>query len=240
MDQNTDEKGFRRIKRRELLKMLPLLAAGAIVIPGINEKLIQKGLRFSDRVSENLFGSSGLAKNYPDSFLTDYDRFPINSYSDYDPTNDVPSFKLIVEGMVAKPGEYTLEQIKALPKQVHNVKHICVEGWNVIGNFGGAKLSDFLNFVGADPQAKYVEFSCLDDYYSSFDIVSCQHPQTLLCYEMYGQPLAKDHGAPLRIHTPIKLGYKSAKHVFSMRVTNVLRAEKGYWEDQGYSWYGGV
>ena len=240
MDQNTDEKGFRRIKRRELLKMLPLLAAGAIAVPGINEKLIQKGLSVSDRLSENLFGSSSLAKIYPDSFLTDYDRFPINSYSDYDPTNDVSSFKLIVEGMVAKPGEYTLEQIKALPKQVQNVKHICVEGWNVIGNFGGAKLSDFLSFVGADPQAKFIEFSCLDDYYSSMDMASCQHPQTLLCYEMYGQPLAKDHGAPLRIHTPIKLGYKLSKHVFSMRVTNILKPEKGYWEDQGYSWYGGV
>ncbi len=240
MDQTTDERTVRQIKRRELLKMLPLVAAGALAIPSVNEKFIAEGLHISDSLSENLFGSANLATVYADKFLTDFDKFPINSFSEYDPTEDVPTWKLIVEGMVAKPGEYTVEQIKALPKQMQNVKHVCVEGWNVIGNFGGAKLSDFLQLVGADPAAKFVEFSCKDEYYTSLDIASCRHPQTLLNYEMYGRPLAKDHGAPLRIHAPIKLGYKLAKHIYKMRVTNILQPEKGYWEDQGYSWYGGI
>ena len=133
-----------------------------------------------------------------------------------------------------------LEQIKALPKQEQNVKHICIEGWDVIGNFGGVRLAEFLQFVGADPAARFVEVGCLDDYYSSYDIESCLHPQTLLCYEMYGQPLANLHGAPLRIHMPVKLGYKSAKYIYLIRVSNVLRKEKGFWEDQGYSWHGGI
>lgn len=235
-----DERGLRRIKRRELLKMLPLVAMGAIALPSVNEKLIRRGLEVSDKVAEKSFRRSQLAQTFSDYEVTSLNKFPVNSYSEYDPEPELENWKLIVEGMVARPGEYTLAQIKALPKQVQNVKHICIEGWDVIGNFGGARLADFLQLVGADPQARFVEVACLDDYFSSYDIESCWHPQTLLCYEMYGQPLTKEHGAPLRIHTPIKLGYKSAKYLYSMRVTNVLRRETGFWEDQGYSWYGGM
>lgn len=235
-----DEKGLRRMKRREWMKLLPLAAMGAFAFPGVNEKLIKRGLEFSDFAAEKFFSRQRLAPVFSDREVTAFEKFPINSYSDYDPEGELENWKLIVEGMVARPGEYSLAQIKALPKQVQNVKHICVEGWNVIGNFGGVRLADFLQFVGADPQAKFVEMSCRDDYFTSYDLASALHPQTLLCYEMYGQPLTKDHGAPLRIHTPVKLGYKSAKHLFSLRVSNVLRSEKGFWEDQGYSWYGGV
>lgn len=239
-DKTLDQRGLRRMQRREWLKMMPLAAMGALAIPSVNEKLIKRGLAFSDRVSETLFRRQQLAPTFSDREVTAFDKFPINSYSEYEPGADLENWKLIVEGMVARPGEYTLEQIKALPKQVQNVQHICIEGWNVIGNFGGVRLADFLQLVGADPQARFVEFTCLDDYFTSYDIASCLHPQTLLCYEMYGQPLTKAHGAPLRIHTPIKLGYKSAKHLFTLRVSNVLSRETGYWEDQGYSWYGGI
>lgn len=239
-DLQLDERGLRKLKRRELLKMLPLIAAGALALPSVNEKIIQRGLAWSDRAADKLFRRTQLAPTFTDREVTAFDKFPINSYADYDPTPELENWQLIVEGMVARPGSYSLAQIKALPKQTQNVQHICIEGWNVIGNFGGTRLADFLQFVGADPQAKFVEFACADDYYTSYDIASCLHPQTLLCWEMYGQPLTKEHGAPLRIHTPIKLGYKSAKHLFSLRVTNVLRNEKGFWEDQGYSWYGGV
>jgi DMSO/TMAO reductase YedYZ molybdopterin-dependent catalytic subunit len=181
-----------------------------------------------------------MAQTFDEHELTPIEQFPINSYSDYNPENDLESWTLIVEGMVARPGQYTLEQIKTLPKQSQNVKHICIEGWDVIGNFAGARLSDFLQMVGADPAARFVEIACLDDYYSSYDIESCLHPQSLLCWEMYGQPLTPGHGAPLRLHMPVKLGYKSAKYIYSIRVGNVLGKEKGFWEDQGYSWYGGI
>ncbi|MFN7930441.1 MAG: molybdopterin-dependent oxidoreductase [Blastocatellia bacterium] len=235
-----DARGLRRMQRREWLKLLPLAALGALAVPSVNEKLIKRGLQLSDRVSAALFRPQQLAPTFQDAEVTAYEKFPINSYAEYDSATALDSWQLIVEGMVARPGSYSLEQIKALPKQVQNVRHICIEGWNVIGNFGGARLADFLQLVGADPQARFVEFTCLDDYFTSYDIASCWHPQTLLCYEMYGQPLTREHGAPLRLHTPIKLGYKSAKHLFSLRVTNVLSRETGFWEDQGYSWYGGV
>lgn len=234
------EKDLRRLNRRELLKLTPLLALGALAAPNLAEKAIKRGLEWSDAAAEKLFRRQALAQTFSNHEVTPFDKFPINSYSNYDPTNDLANWTLTVGGMVQRPGEYSLDRIKALPKQTQNVKHICIEGWDVIGNFGGVRLADFLQSVSADPTARFVEVVCLDDYYSSYDMASCLHPQTLLCYEMYGEPLKNSHGAPLRIHTPVKLGYKSAKYLMEIRVTNVLSKEKGFWEDQGYSWYGGV
>ena len=234
------ERDLRRMKRREWLKLTPLLAMGVIAWPSVNERILKAGLKWSDRASQAFFSEQRLAQTFSNHAVTPLDKFPVNSYSDYSPENDLDNWKLIVEGMVARPGEYTLEQIKALPKQVQNVQHICIEGWDVIGNFGGARLSDFLQLIGVDPAARFVEVACLDDYFTSYDIAGCVQPQTLLCYEMYGQPLTAAHGAPLRIHMPVKLGYKSAKYVYTMRVSNVLSKETGFWEDQGYSWHGGI
>lgn len=234
------EKSLRRMSRRELLKLSPLLAMGAFAIPGFSEKIVKRGLELSDRAAERFFNERRLAQSFSGRSLTPFEKFPINSYSEYDPANDLAGWTLTVEGLVARPGEYTLDQIKSLPKQTQNVRHLCVEGWDVIGNFGGARLSDFLKLAGADEKARFVEVTCLDDYYTSYDLASCLHQQTLLCYEMYGQPLTAKHGAPLRIQMPVKLGYKSAKYLYTMRVSNVLRPNKGFWEDQGYSWYGGI
>jgi len=231
---------LKRMTRRELLKLTPVLVVGALTLPAFNEELVKTGLGWTDRAAQSFFSPGRLAQTFNESELTPIEQFPINSYSDYTPENDLESWTLIVEGMVQRPGRYTLDRIKALPKQSQNVKHICIEGWDVIGNFAGARLSDFLQMVGADPSARFVEVACLDDYYSSYDIESCLHPQTLLCWEMYGQPLTAAHGAPLRLHLPTKLGYKSAKHIYSIKVSNVLGKEKGFWEDQGYSWYGGI
>ena len=87
--------------------------------------------------------------------------------------------------------------------------------------------------------ARFIYFDCADGYYESLDMESALHPQSLLCYEMYDRPLTREHGAPLRLSLPTKIGYKSAKYLTSFRVTNVL-AKAGYWEDQGYSAYAGL
>ncbi len=71
-------------------------------------------------------------------------------------------------------------------------------------------------------------------------MASARHPQSLLCYEMYGQALSRGHGAPLRLVMPTKLGYKQAKYVVALNVTSVLSSRRGYWEDQGYPWHGGL
>lgn len=232
---------WRRLTRRELLKLSPLAAIAGLAVPGIREPLVRSGLAVTDGAGALTFRPMQLVPTYADADLTPLERFPVNRYSEYEPTaGDLQKWRLHVDGLVARPGQYTLEQIAALPKYVQNVRHICIEGWDVIGRFGGARLADLLTLVGADLSARYVEVGCLDDYYSSFDMASCLHPQTLACYEMYGRPLTGPHGAPLRLHIPVKLGYKSSKHVYSLRVRNVLRAERGFWEDQGYSWYAGI
>jgi DMSO/TMAO reductase YedYZ molybdopterin-dependent catalytic subunit len=92
--------------------------------------------------------------------------------------------------------------------------------------------------IGVDMNAKYVMVECGDDYYTSFDMPSILHPQTLLCYEAYGKPLSLQHGAPVRIVMPTKLGYKSAKWLSKLVVTN--EKPGGYWEDQGYDWFAGL
>ena len=114
-----------------------------------------------------------------------------------------------MDGAVSKPG-------------------VCVEGWDVIGSFGGARISSLLAAAGADTRARFLAFSCADDYYESLDMATALHPQSLLCYEMYGVPLERGHGAPLRLILPTKIGYKSAKYLTSLTVTSVLD-RRGYW-----------
>ncbi len=231
----------KRMNRRELLKLMPVIAIGAFALPKLQEPLLMDGLHFSDWASGKLFGRHRLAQTFSDSEVAAFDRFPYNYYDVVDPEVDLDRWKLTVEGLVRRPGNYKLEQIQALPKVVQNTRHVCVEGWDVIGNFGGTRASDFLRLIGADTRARFLEVECADEYYESIDMETVLHPQTLFCYEMYGKPLDRGHGAPLRLQMPTKLGYKQAKYLDTVRVTNVLKADKrGYWEDQGYSWFGGL
>jgi len=234
-----DEKKFRQIGRRELLKLAPVLALGAFAIPGLQQGLLKKGLGFSDWASARLFRSGHRAAEFDHTELTPFAKFPINGYDVDDPGVNLENWTLTVSGAVQKPGEYTLAQVEALPRYRQNTRHVCVEGWDVIGRFGGARLADFLQMVGADPTARFITLNCADDYYESLDMATALHPQTLLCYEMYEQPLTRQHGAPLRLTIPTKVGYKQAKYLVDLKVTNVLD-RVGYWEDQGYSWFYGL
>jgi DMSO/TMAO reductase YedYZ molybdopterin-dependent catalytic subunit len=233
------EQKFKQINRRELLKLTPIIALGAFVIPGWQEPLLKKGLEFSGWASTLLFRKGHLATTFSDAELTPFDRFPLNTYDVDDPGVIFENWTLTVSGAVQKPGEYTLAQIHSLPRIRQNTRHVCVEGWDVIGRFGGARLSDFLTMIGADPAARFIEVSCADDYYESLDMATARHPQTLLCYEMYDRPLTRQHGAPLRLNIPTKIGYKQAKYLTDLKVTHVLD-KVGYWEDQGYSWFYGL
>ena len=234
-----DERKFRQVSRRELLKLTPVLALGAFAIPSLQERLLKQGLGFSDWTSARLFRSGHMATTFDNSELTPFAKFPINGYDVDDPGVIFENWTLTVSGEVKKPGEYTLAQVQGLPRYRQNTRHVCVEGWDVIGRFGGARLSDFLQLIGADPTARFITVNCADDYYESLDIETALRPQTLLCYEMYEQPLTREHGAPLRLTIPTKVGYKQAKYLTDLKVTNVLD-RVGYWEDQGYAWFYGL
>ena len=229
-----------RSTRRELLKMFPLAGAAVLLDPTWRSRVIARGLALSDALSERTFDSRLAAPIYADTEVTPFDRFPVNSYLVDDPEIDLDAWRLQVSGLVARPGEYALRDLRALPRARQNTRHVCIEGWDVIGSFGGTRLSDVLAFAGADPRARFVEVTCADDYYESLDMATARHTQSLLCDEMYGQPLTREHGAPLRLVLPTKLGYKQAKYIVGLQVSNVLGAKRGYWVDQGYSWYGGL
>jgi DMSO/TMAO reductase YedYZ molybdopterin-dependent catalytic subunit len=239
MESPVDKGKARKTTRRELLKLSPILLVGAFAVPRLRDSLLAKGLAFSDFASSKWFRRGHLARTYSDAELTPFSAFPLNTYDVDDPEVDLENWTLKVSGDVQRPGEYSLVQIKALPKQRQNTRHICVEGWDVIGSFAGVRISDFLHLVGANPNTKFLYFECADDYYESLDMATALHPQSLLCYEMYDRPLTREHGAPLRLSLPTKIGYKSAKYLTSVQVTDAL-TKRGYWEDQGYSWFYGL
>lgn len=239
MEEHVDEKRAKKIRRREILKLTPVVLLGAFAVPSFQEALLKEGLAFHDWASAKLFRRNHLAATFSDADVVPFDRFPLNTYDVDDPGVDLDAWKLKVTGDVAQPGEYPLARIQALPRQRQNTRHICVEGWDVIGRFGGARLVDFLNLVGANPRARFLYIECADDYYSSLDMETARHPQSLLCYEMYDRPLTRGHGAPVRLSIPTKIGYKNAKYLTRIHVTDVL-SKQGYWEDQGYSSYYGL
>ena len=239
MAEPINPKKFSSVSRRELLKLTPVVALGAFAIPALQTPLLKAGVGFSDWASGVLFRRGPLAPTFTDAEVAPFEKFPVNDYDVDDPEVDLAAWKLAVSGAVQKPGEYTLAQVQSLPKQTQNTRHICVEGWDVIGNFAGARLSDFLRAIGADITSRFVTVECADDYYESLDMATALHPQTLLCYEMYGKPLTREHGAPLRLAIPTKVGYKQAKYLTSLKVTNILE-KVGYWEDQGYSHFYGL
>jgi len=233
------EQRFSRMSRRELLKLAPLAALGAFAVPRWQEALLKEGLKFSDWTAAKMFRTGHLAPTFADTQVVPFDKFPLNFYDVADPGVILENWTLTVSGAVQKPGEYTMAQIQSLPRYRQNTRHICVEGWDVIGRFGGARLSDFLKMIGADPTARFITVACADDYYESLDMETALHPQTLMCYEMYDRPLTREHGAPVRLQAPTKIGYKQAKYLTDLKVTSVLD-KVGYWEDQGYSWFYGL
>ncbi len=239
MTLRTNKNQFRSISRRELLKLAPVAALGAFAIPKFQMPLLKAGLGFSDWASAKIFRAGHLAPTFSSSELTPFDKFPLNTYDVDDPGIDLEKWVLTVAGAVKKPGDYILSQIQTLQKVTQNTRHVCVEGWDVIGRFGGVRLSDFLKMVEADPTAHFVRVECADNYYESLDWATAMHPQTLLCYEMYDKPLTREHGAPLRLNIPTKIGYKQAKYLTRLVVSRVLESA-GYWEDQGYSAFNGL
>jgi len=138
----------------------------------------------------------------------------------------------------ARPGLLlTLDDLKKLPYYETVTELKCIEGWSEIAHWGGARMADFLDAYGA-PAAKYVGFETPSaDFYASHDMASMRHPQTLLAYRMNDELLSPQHGAPLRLATPLKYGYKQIKQVSRIFFAN--ERPRDYWVENGYDWYGG-
>jgi DMSO/TMAO reductase YedYZ molybdopterin-dependent catalytic subunit len=132
---------------------------------------------------------------------------------------------------------WSVEQLYALPQESQITRHVCVEGWSMIGKWSGPRLGDFLQRVGADLTAKYVGFECADGYYTSIDMPTALHPQTIMAVKFADEILPAKYGYPFKVRIPTKLGFKNPKWVTMIYVTN--RYPGGFWADRGYNWFSG-
>jgi DMSO/TMAO reductase YedYZ molybdopterin-dependent catalytic subunit len=201
--------------------------------------------RFNDWVGEKILQSpTRLAKEYPVAARTPMQHFPAYSIT-YNRTKTFPSpgnletWALEVGGLVRNPMRLTREALEALPSVTYTVKHHCVEGWTAVATWTGVPVSTIAAMVQPKEQAHYLRFDSFDSrYYNGWDLASAMHPQSILAYAYNDRPLAMNRGAPLRLYSPIKLGYKLTKYLTT--ITFTADRPGGYWEDQGYPWFAGV
>ncbi|KAB0325291.1 molybdopterin-dependent oxidoreductase [Janthinobacterium sp. PLB04] len=237
---------LRQIKQpsRRLFLQRSLTLGGLSLLTGCNvsdpsgiETALTAVSRFNDRVQGWLFDPTKLAPTYPDSMITR--PFPFNAYYGEDEVEEVDgdAWRLELSGLIADRKPWSLPQLRSLPQENQITRHICVEGWSAIGKWGGVPFSHFLKRVGADTTAKYIGFKCADDYFTSIDMDTALHPQTIMALTYDGQELPPKYGYPMKLRMPTKLGYKNPKHIQAIFVTNTYPG--GYWENQGYNWFGG-
>jgi DMSO/TMAO reductase YedYZ molybdopterin-dependent catalytic subunit len=163
-------------------------------------------------------------------------------------------YRLAVTGLVDAPQSLSLAELTALPSRTQITRHDCVEGWSCIAKWQGVPLATILRRASPKITARYAVFHCFDAierslsgevfYYESIDLIDALHPQTILAYAMNGSPLPVANGAPLRLRVERQLGYKMAKYVHTIELTDSLMnlgSGKGsYWADRGYEWYAGI
>lgn len=168
-------------------------------------------------------------------------------------------WRLRIDGLVRKPLELSLADLRALTPRTQITRHDCVEGWSAIGEWSGPPLGALVNRAGLLPGAHFAVFHCMDTldgepakggdqsagrYYESVDLVDVFHPQTILAHSLNGAPLDVAHGAPLRLRVERQLGYKHAKYLRRIELVSTLApygmGRGGYWPDRGYEWYAGI
>jgi len=167
--------------------------------------------------------------------------------------NSFANWRLKIDGLVQKPLEFSLAQLREMPSRTQVTRHDCVEGWSCIGQWKGVRLSHVLGMAQLKPEAKYVVFHCLDQmeaddedsmYYESVDLDDAFHEQTILAYELNRKALPVENGAPLRARIERQLGYKQPKYLYRIEAVadfgRIGGGKGGYWEDNGYNWYGGI
>lgn len=193
---------------------------------------------FNESVEALLLNPQKPVPEFPKSAI-EPDALLINTF-DETPKIDSEKFRLTINGDVNNPISLSMADIQRMPLTSMIIRHVCVEGWAAIVEWGGIRLRDLVSLAQPKANVRYAYFKSADGYYSSWDIASTLHPQTLMAYQKNGQPLSIDNGAPLRLASPIKLGYKQSKWVTQITLVSNLMPSKGYWEDQGYEWFAGL
>jgi len=251
-------KSDKPFSRRDLLKA-GLASAGGLLLTGCSKKLpptygniLRMGDTFTYAAHQVLLPGESLVKEYSHK---DISSFPaIGTTNPCDPNKPRPNetyaqllkgnfadWHLQVEGLVARPGSYSLAQLKSFPSRTQITKHICEEGWSAIAEWTGVPLGRVLDSAGILPNARFVTFHSVDEWVDSIDMFDALHPQTLLAYGMNGRELPIQHGAPVRLRVERQLGYKSMKYVQKIVVTEELDdGGKSGNIQNGWAWYVGI
>jgi DMSO/TMAO reductase YedYZ molybdopterin-dependent catalytic subunit len=255
-------------ERRRLLRGA-VAAAGAAALAGCDRlssnaafvDVLQSAQHLSRGVQKVVAPRAAMAQEFSESDVApvfrsngtlaprdaDYRKLQAGNFADY---------RLEVGGLVEKPGAWRLDELHAMPSRTQITRHDCVEGWSCIGKWKGVPLARVLQAVRPLPNARFVVFRCFDSmedpspaapdsrYYESIDLDDAMHVQTLLAYELNGKPLPVSNGAPIRCRVERQLGYKQAKYVRAIELVesfaSIRGGKGGYWEDEGYQWYGGI
>lgn len=232
-----DRRGFLRLGGTTLAA---LLAACDSQGPGAAKPVLRWAERRNEGVERVLFRHA--AMDTPESRALAGRALPSYFISPRVPVWDEAArgrWTLEVAGLVRRPLRLTLPELMRLPRVTQRVNHYCVEGWTAVTEWTGVRVAELARAAGALPEARYVDFRSFDaGYHESWDLESATHPQTLVAYGGDGGPLGPAHGAPARLHSPVKLGYKSVKYL--TRVVFLAERNGGYWSDRGYEWYAGT
>lgn len=234
-----------RFRRREFFSVGTGLIAGALGFWGFrsvqnqeNADGIPKVLRSVHEANESLWRTLHRDGQLAPTFdRSESSMLRVNGRHGIRNEIDLASWTLEVQGRSGETiGTHTLDDLKTLPKVEMTVEHKCVEGWSHIVTWGGARFSDFAEWYADEAGAEFVGMETPDDgYYVGLERASMMHPQTVLAWELQGEPLTQDHGAPLRLATPLKYGIKQIKRIGTIQFTDDQPAD--YWAERGYDWY---
>ncbi len=225
------------LKRSLSLGALTMLTGCDISDTDTVQRVLHAMSDWNDRVQAALFSRSRLAPTFGENEWQKEFRYNAFFPKDKAPKIDVADYKLELAGLIGDKKPWRYSELVALPQESQITRHVCVEGWSMIGKWTGTPLRTFLERVNADTKAKYVGFVSADGYFESIDMETALHPQTIMAFGYGNGRLGAEYGFPFKIRIPTKLGFKGPKWVTAMYVTN--RFPGGFWSDRGYNWFSG-
>ncbi len=201
-------------------------------------KPLRSALQFNEKVFLSGFDSNKLVTEYPVSMAAK--RVRVNGSFGLRDSVDEKSWRLQVVKGSGDTLFLTLDDIKKLPKKDIVFDFKCIEGWSQITHWAGVPLRTFMQHynLSAETKMKYIGLQTPDKkYYVGIDMPSAMQAQTMLCYEMNGEPLPLNQGYPLRLIIPVKYGIKHLKRIGTLFFSNSKPAD--YWAERGYDYYSG-
>lgn len=245
------------MKRRNLLAGLAALGATGCSRIGDSNAfagLVDAAERLHRGAHRALGPGTGLAREFAPEAISPFFRgngttaIPSPDYRAH-LASGFTGWRVAVGGLVERPLNLSMADLRALPQRTQITRHDCVEGWSAIGQWTGPQLGPILARAGLRAEARYILFRCADRlngarYYESCDLDDAFHPQTILAHRLNDAPLPERNGAPLRLRIERQLGYKHAKYLTGIVAVATLAGieggKGGYWEDRGYQWYAGI